>query len=324
MSIDPLPTGDAAGDMAEVTRLLTEGLIRLRGRRLRVTALQARPVKAASSHPISHLVVTLDGTEQLPVIFKRLRPHPARVVHREVLVYRHLLGGGRFGAPALYGAVCDQERGRYWLLMEDVGSWRLQWCAVPEWRRALQWLARMHATGPAPDELAGAGYLDRHDGEFYADLTAAAVTSLQAHRMPAAARRLGRLAERHLDGGVEVLTAQPRTLVHGDLSCHNLLVQQRRFRPVDWEWAAAGTAAWDVAKLLAGWGSGTARLLGVYVAERARAGGPVDPGRFAEAVAQCAAMQRLWYLAWWTDACDDPDAVQAMLDRVQHTWLAAR
>lgn len=310
----------APTDPPGLERLLAAGLTRLRGRPVRVTGLTRRPMRSASSHPIEHVQVRLADDERLALVLKRLRPSPERVAGREVRVYRDVLDPARFDTPRLYASVCDERSGDFWLLIENVGNWRLQWCSTPAWESAMRWLGRMHAEGSV---FAGHRHLRRHDAEFYVDLVAGAVETLTRRGCSTAAQRLERLASARLDEAVAVLVAQPRTLLHGDLSCHNVLVQDGRIRPVDWEWAGSGPAAWDVAKLLDGWGRHRDRLLAAYCRERALAADPVDPPGFEAAIRLAGAMHRVWYLRWWTRDCDDPAVVDRMLNRVERAWTTA-
>ncbi len=321
VTMEHVPSGVDAG----ARQVLADGLS-LRGRRPeRIVDLHARPLRTYSSHPITRLVATLADGSQLPVVFKRLQPHPDRDVGREVLVYERVLVPG-VEAPTLYASRRDETRGHYWLFLEDVGSLRLEWCDVEEWAHAFRWLARMHAAYAGRlAELEGLGCLDVHGSSYYRRLALAATRSLCDHHAVAAADRLERLCDRWLGAAAAFLSRQPRTLVHGDLSCHNVMVQRDKIRAVDWEWAGLGPAAWDVAKLLAGWGPRKGRLLDTYLAEHGRRGGsPGDRDRVVVAVAQCEAMQILWYLRWWTDACRDPVALDRMLDRVERRWRRLR
>jgi thiamine kinase-like enzyme len=310
----------------DVAEVLARGLRERLGRRGRIADVRARTLGNYSSHPIWRLDVTLADGESLPVVFKDLRPARRKSVHREVLLYERLLAGGRFDAPLQYASLCDHARGRYWLFLEDVGPWRLEWCAGPGWQPAFRWMARMHAACEGrQDELRALDCLSEHDAAFYRKLAADARGSLIAHDHPGAAARFDRLAERFLEPSIRFLGEQPRTLVHGDLSCHNVMVQPGpRIRPVDWEWAAVGPGAWDVAKLVAGWGTRKGRFLAVYLDELAgHRTTPVDTAAFSSAVTRCAVMQRLWYLRWWIEPCREPAFVDRLLDKVERGWQAA-
>lgn len=306
-----------------VKQVLGGGLSRHLGRRVRVTGLSGRSMGTFSSHPISRLAVTLDDGDELPVIFKRLKPHPDKDVRREVRLYQRVLAGGRFGAPMLYAALCDDVHLRYWLFLEDVGQQRLEWCPAEGWVPAFRWMAQMHADCLSrAQELSNAGCLDEHGPGFYGDLAVAARGSLVTCGESLAVARFDRIVGRWLSRSVACLEGQPRTLVHGDLSCHNVMVQRdSRIRPIDWEWAAVGPAAWDVAKLLAGWGRRKRGFLAAYLDEFGRhAAAPPDRVAFTAAVAHARVLHKLWYLKWWTEPCRDPAFVDRLLDTMERTW----
>lgn len=313
----PLPAGSLA--------VLTAGLSRARGRPTAVRVVAAEPLRSYSSHPIWRLAVTLNDGQRLDVVHKRLRAHPAKDVRREIRLYRRLLGDGRLGAPRLYASACDGRRGRYWLFLEDVGRRRLQWCDPDDWTPAFTWMARLHADHQGRDgQLRALGCLAVHGPRFWRGLAATAGASLRRRGQPGAGARFEALTRRWLEPAIAALGRQPRTLVHGDLSCHNVMVQPGgRIRPVDWEWAAIGVGAWDVSKLLAGWGARKPRFVAAYLdAFDRQAGDPLDRDAFAAALSQCDAMHQLWYLGWWIEPCAQPAYVERMLDRVERAWQA--
>lgn len=293
--------------------VLERGLGRTLGRPVSIATVSSRPVEAYSCHPISILAVTLSSGEEISVVFKRLEPAPDRDVGRELLLYRRVLAGGRFGAPLLYASFSDERRRRYWLFLENVGGWRLDWCEADRWPHAFRWLASLHAAyeGDAV-ALRALDFLPEHGPAFYRRLARGAQRSVQRHGEPAAAVKLKRVLA-GLDDAIAHLASEPRTLVHGDLSCKNLLVHNQAIRPIDWEWAALGPAAWDVDKLLAGWGPEKPRLLGCYLDERERLGAPVDGEAFERSLAHCRILRGLWCLRWWTQSCRDPVFVGGLI-----------
>lgn len=301
---------------------LEQGLRVSLGRPARIVDVCATSMDTFSSHPISRLRVTLDQGEQLAVIFKRLRPGPGKDVRRELLTYGRLLPGQRFGAPMLYASLCDETRDRYWLFLEDVGRWRLDWCDVEGWLAAARWLADVHATYDGREtELAALDCLGEHGAAFYWMLAETARESLSHRGESHALARFDGLMDR-FDSSVAYLCRQPRTLLHGDVSGHNVMIQKDgRIRPIDWEWAAIGVAAWDVDKLLAGWGRKKRELLSAYLdAFRRRTAEPLDEGAFERTLAHCRILRTLWYLRWWIEPCGDPAFVTRLLDKMERTW----
>lgn len=299
--------------------VLAEGLRRHLDVQARISDVSAKSLNGYSTHPIRRLRVTLDDGTHIAVIFKQLQGDGRRCPAREVLLYERLLRGARFGAPLLYASCSDKAPGRHWLFVEDVGDYRLDWCDTAVWREAFRWMARMHAdTYGREPQLRALGCLAEHDGDFWDRLAGSAREQLHL-RAPS---ELGRFDRAMAAYGPAVVDseAEPRTLVHGDLSCKNILVQRHddrtRFRPVDWEWAAVGLPAWDVAKLLSGWGTQRRQLLASYLAELGRHV-EVDHRAFARTVALCSAGQLLWYLQWWVAGCEEPGYLYTLLDKLE-------
>lgn len=312
-----------AYDSPTPQRILERGLSEREGRSVVIAGLERRPLHTYSTHPIHRLEAVLADGRRRSVIFKRLRAKPGKDIARELLLYERMLSGGRFGAPELYASLCDPVRGRYWLFLEDVGGFGLGWCETDEWEPAFRWLARMHAElQDRAEELRGFGCLPEHDEAFYRGLAGAAGRSLVALGTERAHRRFTLLAEEGLESTVEYLTSQPRTFVHGDMSCKNVMVQPGlRIRAIDWEWAAIGCAAWDLSKLLAGWGSEKSRFLAAYLDELDHhAPVPLDRRALERALVHCDALKVLWYLRWWVDGCEQPAVVDRMLDDLERRW----
>lgn len=313
----------ANGRRQTPAEILEAGLARHFGRPVAIAQIESRPHDGFSSHPIDHLWVTLADGRRLAVIFKRLQPGNDADVRREweVVLYERLLRGGRFGAPNLYASLFDEAGGRYWLFLEDIGDWRLEYGEAEDWEAAFRWLAKLHGIWYGREEELAATGLVWHAVPFYRNLAEAARESLSLRGEPAALERfdglMGRFAER-----VAELDRQPRTLLHGDVSCHNLVIAaDGRIRPVDWEWAAIGPPAWDLTRLLAGWGREKPRFLEIYreafdqVAVRR-----LDRWAFDRSLALGDVLAALWYLRWWTRPCRDPAFVARLLTKIERTW----
>lgn len=311
-----------------VRDVLEAGLQQVRGPGARVVAMDGKPLGTFSSHPISRLQVTMDDGYRLPVIFKRLCPATGKDPRREADCYRRILSDGWCGAPRLYASLSDAAEQRYWLFLEDVGSWRLDWCGSRDWEPAFRFLARMHARYLGEERsLADLDCLVEHGRGFYQDLARSARESLCRHGHAGTLQRFDLLVARWLDVSISFLAERPQTFLHGDLSCHNVMVQRplrpENVRPIDWEWAAIGVPGWDVAKLLAGWGTKKTQFLEMYMSEFDRhAASPLDRATFVREVAHCQAMHKLWYLRWWIEPCRRPTFVWHLLDRLARGWSA--
>jgi aminoglycoside/choline kinase family phosphotransferase len=257
------------------------------------------------------------------VIYKRLSPGEKLYGNeREVLIYRRLLDGERFGAPALHASVFDEALGRYWLFLEDVGSSTLDEWDVEEWLTAVRWLAGVHAGYHGrEDDLRELGCLMDHGPAFYHLIGETARRNLELAGATEALVRLDAPRGRY-DSLVRYLAGEPRTLVHGDVFAQNLLIQPGgRIRAIDWESAAVGLGAWDLAKLLDGWGSMKGSFLTTYLAEFERCGGkPLDRDRFQRLFEHCEILNALWHLRWSVEACQDAPAVEELLVGMEARW----
>jgi aminoglycoside phosphotransferase (APT) family kinase protein len=233
-----------------------------------VRALRRRPSEFGSSFPLEQLDVELESGEPLRLAFKALAWHgldeqarlaKPRFLHdplREPAVYGAILGAGTPGTARCYGTLLEPELERYWLFLEwvrgrelyQVGDRRL-------WEEAARWLGRMHARlRPRAGTLAGPGRLVAHDAAFYRRWMARA-REFAASRPREEASAIEWLGSRHEDV-VGALLELPRTVLHGEFYAANVLVdsesEQPRIAPVDWELAAIGPGATDLAALVSG------------------------------------------------------------------------
>jgi len=317
----PTPVNKEEPIPNEVEEVLARGLQNHFGRPVRIVELHSTFLADTfSTHPIYRLHLTLDSGERLAVIFKLLQPQQDEDARREVLIYRRLLEGGRFDAPTVYASLCDEARGRYWLFLEDVGELRLEWCDSDDWPTAFRWMARMHAENYGREgELRALGCLGKHSPPFYRFLARGAREMLQWLGAQRRLARFERLMARWFDLSVEHLARQPLTLLHGDLYCHNLMVQPGpKIRPIDWGYAAIGVAGWDVAKLIAGWGPEKPRFIGIYLDEFAlHAPVLIDWRSFERTLAHCQIMRTLQILYWWEGPYKNLAFVDGVLEEME-------
>ncbi|HKH36860.1 MAG TPA: aminoglycoside phosphotransferase family protein [Rubrobacter sp.] len=305
----------------EVEEVLARGLQNHFERPVRILELHSTFLADTfSTHPMYRLHLTLDSGQRLTLIFKWLQPQQDEDIRREVLIYRRLLADGHFDAPAVYASLCDEARGRYWLFFEDVGGLRLEWCDVDDWPAAFRWAARMHAGYYGREgELMALGCLGEHGRPFYRFLARGAREMLEWLDARRRLVRFERLMARWFDLSVEHLARRPRTLLHGDLDCHNLMVQSGpKIRPIDWGYAAIGVAGWDVAKLIAGWGPEKSHFIGVYLDEFAlHAPGLLDRRAFERTLAHCQIMRTLQILYWWEGPYKNLAFVDGVLEEME-------
>jgi hypothetical protein len=304
--------------------VLAAGLREYFGRPVNIAAINCEPLAWKSTHPIDRLRVRLTSGERLAVIFKQLRrARLSRGGHREVMVYRRVLAGGRFGAPALYASVLDSGGPRYWLFLEDVGGAHVGQSEMPAWFAAVRWLAKMHAAYLGRDaELRALGCLGTHGIPYYQRIRETARRHLERAGVRQCLQRFDQVMQPFSDE-VAWLIAQPRTLVHGDIFPENLIVQEEsRIRPVDWESAAIGLGAWDLARLLDGWGADRVDFIAAYLAELdCLDASPTDMQAFRRIFHRsCRVLNALWHLGWSLEPCRDPAFVMPLLNEIEASW----
>jgi Ser/Thr protein kinase RdoA (MazF antagonist) len=266
------------------------------------------------------LLLTLEDGAELPVVIKRLRPGvKPRGNEREVAIYRRILAGARFGAPALHASVCDDARRRYVLVLEDVGENTLAHADLEDWLAAVRLLGTMHGSYQGRGrELRALGCLGEHDAAHYRRISEAARANL-APAAPSELDRFDRLMARARPR-LESLARWPGTLVHGDLYADNVMLQPGgRVRLIDWEEAAIGLGADDLSALIEGWeGEGRELLVDAYLDAVAEGPGePADRRRFEHLLIHCDILQALRYLGWDAEYCRDPEAVTGLLGTIE-------
>jgi hypothetical protein len=275
-----------------------------------ITSLSRGPYAYATSFALEELVVGFEGGRTEALILKdlawtrllddarQIKPEFLYEPRREITTQLHLLAPLGVG-PRCYGAVADDVRARYWLLLERVDGvelWQVGDAAT--WERVAAWLAAFHART--------SGRLDavRNTNPFLLDLDAdwfrfwcgrarGALGDSVDPRAPALHAALGRY-----DRVIDVLESLPRALVHGELYPSNVLVAVSgaglRVCPVDWEMAATGPALIDLAALVGGWNADVrARLLAAYAAGGPGEGVPTQP-----ALDCCRLHLSLQWLGW--------------------------
>ncbi len=154
----------------------------------------------------------------------------------ELLAYERLLENANGGAPRFLGSV-----GSLLVLERVEGSVLWQLDGVGPWLDVARCVRSLHES--LADGVAAA-LLPRYDLAWY-DGWLERAREL-AGPLPA--------VERCHANAVECLLAQPLVVVHGELYPSNVLIAGRRVCIVDWETAARGPAAVDVAALASGWG----------------------------------------------------------------------
>jgi aminoglycoside phosphotransferase (APT) family kinase protein len=203
-----------------------------------------------------------------------------------------------------------------------VGSSTLDEGDIAEWLAAARWLAGVHACYHGREaELRELGCLMEHGRAYYHLVGETARRNLELAGATEALVQFDALMRRY-GSLVNYLAGEPRTLVHGDVFAENLIIQPGgRIRAIDWESAAVGLGAWDLAKLLDGWGSMKATFLAAYLAEFERhVAMPLDREGFQRLFAYCEILTALWHLRWSVEACQDAPVVEELLLDMETRW----
>ena len=281
-----------------------------RSLRVDATIVARGPYEYATSFPLEVVTVDVGGERRTMVLkdldFDRLLPaarhakpaflhHPRRGIEAQRLAAR----SGR--APVVHAA------GETWVLMSKVDGvelWQVGDHAV--WWDAARWLARFHRrfARQLPAVEAACPDLLRHDVRWYRRWAERAALSLERSDDPRAGDLLAILSG--YEDVVQALSSLPPTFTHGEFFASNVLVtahtDDARFCAVDWEMAAIGAGALDLAALLVGWDDERrAGFIEAYSDELSS-----DAGRTADDVDRGLLHLSLQWLGW-SDGWEPPE-----------------
>jgi aminoglycoside phosphotransferase (APT) family kinase protein len=224
-----------------------------------VAVLDRVPNDYASSFPSEIVTCRLGDGRELRLLCKyEAGQAHASYGHRgnvayEADVYRHVVQPLGSSAPAWYGTYVTEPAGDSWLVLEYVPD-AVRVSHAPALSgatdRAAHWLGHFHAACAARLAAAAAGsrFLKRYDAEYYREW--ARRTALLADGLRDRYPWLAPLCERFARS-VDPLLAAP-TVIHGEFTPKNTLVQGERVCPVDWESAAVAAGEIDLASLTDG------------------------------------------------------------------------
>lgn len=269
---------------------------------------QPAPVDRPFAYATTHRITEETGPDGRPALRKDLSlrsllprargVNPAFLVDpaREVAVYERLLPAAGLASATCHASRSDPAVDEHWLLLERVDGpvlWQVGdpvvWDAVLAWvAEAHRRLARLAPDPPAP--------LLRYDRRYLATWIRRAAAAARQQPMERRARTKDVLES--YAALLPRLSALPAGIIHGDLFPSNVVVGDAGGRPriclVDWELAAVGPAAVDVAALTTGWDEARrSELIGVYAAHARR-----DPRELADEVALCELHLCIRMLGW--------------------------
>jgi len=234
--------------------------------------------------------------------------HPEKQCRdREVGVYRDLFRDAAQPVPAFVGSRWDARTERYDLILEYVDGWNLKYHGVERWVDAARALGRLQA------HFVGSVLLD-HPALLRFDrptLVESARRALSSVRIAYAelAGRLRAVVTRY-EAGIDLIAAQPVTLVHNDCSPKNVLAADgSRICIVDWELAGVGCGLVDLMHLRYGLdAAGCEAMFAAYCEAVAGTDLLPPPGERVPLVAACELerlLHKLWRSRFWNTPAAD-------------------
>jgi aminoglycoside phosphotransferase (APT) family kinase protein len=260
--------------------------------------LHRSPSGSMSTHPAEIVRCRRNDGREVALLWKRGEGHEhssgghRRDIAYEAAVYRRVLQPLAV-APALYAA---EEGDGAWLAIEYIeGGTTID--AAPEpveaLKTATRWAAWFHEANADRIAEPALAFVTRYDAAYYRGW-AVRVSELAGFwhgRLPWLRELLTRF-----EVAAGEMVSGPLTVVHGELTPHNILVQNGCAFPVDWESAAIALGEIDVVSLTDKWPPDIVRSCeSEYVQTRWPDGAPADFRRRLD-------LARLyWDLRWLGD-----------------------
>lgn len=173
---------------------------------------------------------------------------------------------------------------------------------------AAEWCGCFHRWAEPRRDAVDLAFLARYDAAYYRAWADAALRHAAEANAPVPWLPAVCAAYRDL---VDVLTAAPATIIHGEMSPQNVLWLDGEIYPIDWESAAIGPGEIDLAALLFGWPEETVgRCIDAYWEARETPRPPEFPARWTAAT--------LYTALRWLPPSQDP-RFGLGLDRLRET-----
>ncbi|MHB8657880.1 MAG: aminoglycoside phosphotransferase family protein [Solirubrobacteraceae bacterium] len=233
----------------------------------------------------------------------------------EAAVYRQVLVD-EDPTPHFYGSYDDPRSGRTWLFLEYLGEgWQLDLGPEDAIVEAARMIGELHRRAAPKLGAESPSVLNRYDGRYYENCL----------------RNVGPLVEKwrprlpgldQLVAGFQrefgVLLSAPQTIVHGELTPHNVVWAYDRPYIVDWEEAAIGAGEIDLASLTDEWDEDLVSLAtAAYLQSRWPEGPPHDFPRALRAARLCWLFRRLAD----ADGADTEEGIDWLAERFEEANL---
>lgn len=209
-----------------------------------------------SSHRSEVLTCTLAAGAELTLLGKtgpsddQNRWGLVRGLAYEAEVYRYVLTD-EDPTPRFYGSYDDPRTGRTWLFLEYLDEgWQLDLGPEDAIVEAARMIGELHRRAAPRLHSDSPSVLNRYDERYFAGCVrnVGPLVEKWRPRLPAFDQLVARF-EREF----EVLLSAPQTIVHGELTPHNVVWAYDRPYIVDWEEAGVGAGEIDLASLTDEW-----------------------------------------------------------------------
>ena len=188
-------------------------------------------------------------------------------VSYEATVYSKVLAPLHTSTPAFYGVYREKKPRRTWLLIEYLkGASRDASKTNDAVIHAARWIGRFHALNEKRISSSQLGFLRKYDAKYYVGWARRASRLFGRRRIERA--WLPRLCAR-FEELVPYLLRARKTVIHGEYYPTNVIYQDGKSRPADWQSAAIAVGQIDLAALTQNWPKGMVeRLAREYVRAR--------------------------------------------------------
>jgi hypothetical protein len=213
----------------------------------------------------------------------------------EAEVYSQILQPLRFASLKFYGVHTDISVGQAWLILEYLSE-GVQLHEAPSqmdaFGLAARWIGRFHTVTQMHLTDTVKHSLDSLDSTYY--LHYARRTLLALAQVPGPYQWLQQIC-RGYEQALDVLLTQPRTVIHGDYFCDNILYHGGLVYPIDWACAAIGVGEMDLAMLTYDWPPDISRHCETeYQQARWPDGAPPDFEKRVDIARLCLCFRSLW------------------------------
>lgn len=170
----------------------------------------------------------------------------------EAEVYQRVLRSLPLPVPVFHGFLADASAGGPALVLDYLED-SLRISRAPDegaMSQAAAWAGRFHALQQERLRHNVPSFLARYDADYFAGWSRRLLLCAKA-RLPRSPWL--RTVCRGYEERIPLLTEPPLTVIHGEFTPHNVLWCDGQVVPTDWEAAAVGAGAIDLATLIEGW-----------------------------------------------------------------------